>query len=101
MRSKRRRRLAVVVPACALLALAAAPSSDAALPRKGWVAGIPRTSAFVGVVVRASQVTAYICDGRRVGRWYSGRLRRAGARLRDPRGRTMTVRIRDSRVVGR
>jgi hypothetical protein len=73
----------------AVIALSDAPRSDAAPPRKGWVGSVPETAAVVGVVAQADHVTAYVCDGRRIGRWYSGRLRGAGARLRDRRGRTM------------
>jgi hypothetical protein len=78
--------------ALALLAISA-PGAGAATANRGWVGTVPGTKAFVGVVIRGQAVTAYVCNGARIGSWYTGRLVRGRAVLRTSTGRRMTVRV--------
>ena len=83
--------LAVTVAALAI----AAPQTpaSAAPPANGWVGQVAGSPAFVGLVARGQDVTAYVCDGRGVGRWYAGRLAGTRAVLRDERGRRLVVHV--------
>lgn len=83
---------------CAVPATAAAATPA---PGKGWVGRVSGTQAFVGLVLRGHAVTAYVCDGRRVGRWYTGPLRGRRATLRDSQGHRLTVRIAGGNAIGR
>ena len=64
-----------------------APAGAADVPRRGYVGRVAGTKAFVGVVVRGSRVTAYVCDGRKLARWFEGTLRDERARLARQVGR--------------
>jgi hypothetical protein len=91
--------LAVTLSALGTLAAPAAPSAADA-PRHGWVGRVPGTAAFVGVVARGATVVAYVCDGRRVGRWHSGRRHAGRMVVRDARGRRLTLRLTAGRATG-
>jgi hypothetical protein len=69
--------------------------------RRGWVGRVAGTPAFVGLVAGRGTATAYVCDGRRIARWYAGALHGRRATLRDARGRRLTVRFTGRRAVGR
>ena len=69
------------------------PASAADVPRLGYVGRVAGTKAFVGVVVRGSRVTAYVCDGRKLARWFEGTLRGERARLRGRSGGRLTLKV--------
>ena len=95
------RRLVLAAVAVASLAGAAsAAQAAAAAPSKGWVGEVKGTRAFVGVTMRRQTVTAYVCDGRGVARWYRGLLRAGRAVLRDEHSRRLVLRIAGSRATG-
>ncbi len=107
VRGTRRRRhtLTIILLAGLVVAAAACAASPAASatapPGKGWVGQVSGTRAYVGVVVRGAAVTAYVCDGRRVGRWYTGALKGRGATLRDDRGRRLVLALSGRNAGGR
>ena len=74
-----------------------APASAADVPRLGYVGRVAGTKAFVGVVVRGSRVTAYVCDGRKLARWFEGTLRGERARLRGRSGGRLTLKVVSAR----
>lgn len=96
----------LVLAAVAVASLAGAGSdarvaqADAATPSKGWVGEVKGIRAFVGVMTRRQSVTAYVCDGRGVARWYRGSLRAGRAVLRDEHGRRLVLRIAGTRATG-
>jgi hypothetical protein len=94
---------AVASAPAAAAALTPAASAAASAPggRKGWVGPVAGTRAFVGLVAGRGTVTAYVCDGRRIARWYAGALRGRRATLRDARGRRLILRFAGRRAVGR
>ena len=96
------RRIAGMLVGVALAMLAVvgwlpAPASAAEVSRLGYVGRVAGTKAFVGVVVRGSRVTAYVCDGRKLARWFEGTLRGERARLRGRSGGRLTLRIVSAR----
>jgi hypothetical protein len=93
--------------ACAVLAsLIAAgasprPAGAADAPRLEYVGQVGGTEAFVGIVIRGKAVTAYVCDGRKLARWFDGRLTGRRVRLHSPSGGRIALRIgRDGRARG-
>jgi hypothetical protein len=63
----------------------------------GRIAG---TNAFVGVVVRGESVTAYVCDGRKLARWFQGSVKDGRAVLRSASGGRLELELgRDARGV--
>ena len=74
-----------------------APASAADVPRLGYVGRVAGTKAFVGVVVRGSRVMAYVCDGRKLARWFEGTLRGERARLRSRSGGRLTLKVASAR----
>jgi hypothetical protein len=91
----------LVLAALAAVAATGPADANAAAPANGWVGQVPGTQTFVGVVQRGDVLTAYACDGRRLGRWFEGRSRRGEAVLRDARGRRLVLsfRGRDVRAI--
>jgi hypothetical protein len=76
---------AVVATVVALVAMSA-PATATALPSGGWIG--ESGGVAVGVVVNNGVLRAYVCDGKRVGRWYDGvRSERGLVRLGRGRGR--------------
>ena len=73
------------------------PASAADVPRLGYVGRVPGTKAFVGVVVRGTRVTAYVCDGRTLARWFEGTVRDERARLRSKSGGRLTLKVVSAR----
>ena len=95
MLTRVRRRTVGLLASVVLAALIAAgslatPASAASTARLGYVGRMAGTKAFVGVVVRGSRVTAYVCDGRKLARWFEGRLQGGQARLRSRSGGRLT-----------
>lgn len=89
--------------ACAVLAMLIAagsllpvPASAAAVSRHGYVGRVAGTDAFVGIVIRGSAVTAYVCNGRKLARWFEGTLRDKRARLRSRSGGRIKLKITPS-----
>jgi hypothetical protein len=76
-----------------------APATAADVPRRGYVGRVAGTKAFVGVVVNGSRVTAYVCDGRKLARWFEGTLRDERARLRSRSGGRLTLKVAPARRV--
>ena len=74
-----------------------APASAADVPRLGYVGRVAGTKAFVGVVVRGKTVMAYVCDGRKLARWFEGTLRGERARLRGRSGGRLTLKVVSAR----
>jgi hypothetical protein len=73
-----------------------ADGRDSAAPAPlGYVGRVEGTRAFVGVVVRGSDVMAYVCDGRKLARWFGGRLRDGRAVLRSASGEELELRLSD------
>ena len=70
-----------------------APAGAADVPRLGYVGRVAGTKAFVGVVVRGKRVMAYVCDGRKLARWFEGTLRDERARLRSGSGGRLTLKV--------
>ena len=87
--------LAMPIAAGSLSAPASAAEED--VPRLGYVGRVAGTKAFVGVVVRGNRVTAYVCDGRKLARWFEGRLRGERARLRGRSGGRLTLKVASAR----
>ena len=73
------------------------PASAADVPRLGYVGRVAGTNAFVGVVVRGNRVTAYVCDGRKLARWFEGTLRGERARLRGRSSGRLTLKVVSAR----
>jgi hypothetical protein len=75
-----------------------AATAPAATPVNGWVGEVAGTRTFVGLVERGGTLSAYACDGRRIGRWFEGR--RGGRRtvLRAERGGRLVVHFGARRV---
>jgi hypothetical protein len=76
-----------------------APAGAADVPRRGYVGRVAGTKAFVGVVVSGNRVMAYVCDGRKLARWFEGTLRDERARLRSRSGGRLTLKVAPARRV--
>ena len=76
-----------------------APAGAADVPRLGYVGRVAGTKAFVGVVVRGKVVMAYVCDGRKLARWFEGSLRDERARLRSGSGGRLTLKVGSARRI--
>jgi hypothetical protein len=100
----RRRRLPVVAIGLLLAAAAmgdarpGAPSRAATfvgVPQFGYVGKVDGTRAYVGIIARGHAVTAYVCDGRTLARWFNGSVRGTHASLRSSSGGRIEVDLAD------
>ena len=87
----------VALAMLAVVGSLSAPASAADVPRLGYVGRVAGTKAFVGVVVRGNRVMAYVCDGRKLARWFEGTLRGERARLRSRSGGRLTLKVVSAR----
>lgn len=81
-------------PAAEAGATRAATGGAAAASRLGYVGRVTGTDAFVGIVVRGDAVTAYVCDGRNLARWFHGTLTNGRALLTSRSGGRLQVDLR-------
>ena len=81
--------LAMLIAASAL----PVPASAASVARLGYVGRVAGTDAFVGIVIRGRAVTAYVCNGRKLARWFEGTLTDERARLRSRSGGRIKLKI--------
>jgi hypothetical protein len=88
-----------------LTALIAAPGAASASPRtqgssRSFVGTVRGTHAFVGVVVRGSQVIAYVCDSKKIAQWFKGSVRAGQATLTSKAGYVLQLTIGSRQVTG-
>jgi hypothetical protein len=78
------------------------PESRTSLKGTTEFTGLDSTGAVAIAVVRSRSgaVVAYVCDGRRVSRWLTGRVRGGRATLRGRAGARLTARFSGRRVTG-
>ena len=90
-----------------LSVLIAAPATASAASRArglshghSFVGTVRGAHAFVAVVVRGSQVIAYVCDSRRIAQWFRGSIRAGHSTLTSKAGYVLRFTVGSRQVTG-
>ena len=92
------RAIAAVLVTVVLAAPVSSPAKSTTA--RGYVGTVRGTHAFVGVAVSGSQVTAYVCDSKRIAQWFKGSLHAATVTLTSKAGYVLHLAVGNQQVTG-